>query len=582
MNTKKFINLFIPEHKTNIMIVLILKIMITIIPFLFPLYLKIIIDNGILTKNLRTLLIVSSIFFLTVIIRQVILIFTYRFETRVSTGVVYSIRKKITENLLSRSISYFEKSEIGDLLTVINNDSEKVESFAINTFYQIVLNSLSLMIALFLMFFVSWKLSLLCLIPVIMFPIIRSVHSNSIKNLSQIERTTLSKITELFQQSFSNIYLVLSFNLKPYIINNINQYSNELAKCKIKKDTYHGLIGLYVEAILEISTTIIVYCVGGYLVIKKQIGLGSLMAFGYYLSMSINPIGFLYKIKSTLANVNASFDRITIILEEKPEIIDSPHAVNISFGNDDIAFKNVSFSYNESNPLIENFTYTLHAGKMHAICGDSGSGKSTLIKLLLRFHDLNNGEIVIGEHNIKHYSLNSLRSYFSIVPQEAFYFNKSIWENFQIVKPDLTQTELDKYIEMVGLKTKFDSLENAYDTIMGERGILFSGGEKQRLSIARALLRNSSVIILDEATSQLDGYNEKLIIDLLKKINQITGKTIIMVAHRISTICEFDEIVVLENCSLVESGSHEELLAKKGKYYQMWNQTKNNKVEEKQ
>ena len=572
MKIQKFISSFLPEHKINILTVMLLKIIVTIIPFVFPFILKIIIDEGILKNNFFILLIMALFFFVTVVIRQTLLIFTYRLETKVSTGVVYSLRKKITETLLSLSLSFFEKSEIGDLLTVINSDTEKVESFAINTLYQIFINSISLIFASFFLFIISWKLSIICVIPILIFPLIRTIHLKSIKNLSHLERSSTSQITEIFQQCFSNIYLVLSFNLKPFILNLVNIHSEDLAKWKIKKDTYHGLIGLYIETIIQISTTIFVYCIGGYFVIKNHIELGSLIAFGYYLSMLVNPIGFLYRIRPTLASVNSSFDSITKILEQKPEITESPDAKDIELKNYDIIFQNVNFSYQAVNPLFKKLNYTFQSGKLIAVCGDSGSGKSTLIKLLLRFNNLKEGDIFIGNQNLKLLSLKSLRSYFSVVPQDAFFFNKSIWENFVIIKPDLTIRELDRYIEMVGLKVKIDSLENSYNTIMGDRGSLFSGGEKQRLSIARALIRNSPVIILDEATSQLDINNEKTIIELLKKINKLTGKTIIMVAHRLSTICEFDEIIVIENYSITESGSHNELLTKKGKYYQLWEQ----------
>lgn len=573
MKILKFFKQFLLEYKKSILIVLLIKILLMLIPFLFPLFMKIIIDDGILSKNYYYVVLGVFGTFVGVIVRQIILIFSFRFEDKVSSNVIYTLRRKMSEKLLSESVSYFEKKNQGDLLTILNSDTERVENFAINTSYEIVLNFIKLIISIIILFFISWKLAIITFLPISIFPLAQKLFIKKLKNCSDQERESTAALTDIFQQTFSNIFIVLSYNLKDQILHQIKKYSSKLTAVRVKSATYSGLIGLFVESILEISTGFIVFLVGGYYVINNSLQLGSLLAFSYYLGYTISPVSFFYRINSTLAQINASFDSVSQILEIEPKIKNSGKAVLLTNYNKDIYFENVKFSYEKKKYILDKCNFKIRQGSMVAICGISGAGKSTIIKLLLRFHDVENGIIRIGESNIKGIDLKSLRSFFSLVPQDSYFFNKTIWENFKIIKPNVTQSEIDKYIKLVGLNNKIKSLEKGYQTIMGDQGIQFSGGERQRFSIVRALLRDSPVIIFDEATSQLDTLNEKNILTIIKEINEKSNKTIIMVAHKLSTVRKFKEILLLHEGKIAEIGSHKDLINKKKRYFNLWEES---------
>ncbi len=571
MKFYKFFKKFLSEHLKNIYVVLFLKILLMLIPFLFPYFTKLTIDEGLIAGSYRMVLIASVATIIAVMIRQTILMMSFRFESRVSTGVVFSLRKKLSDVLLSQSISFFEKRNQGDLLTIMNSDTERVEGYAINTMYSIVLNSIQLVAAIIILFVMNYKLALIACVPIGLFPLTKKVFVSKLKELSETERGSVSSITGLFQQVFSNIYVVLAFNLRDRISDKLTKESYDLTAARVKSSTYSGLLGVIVAGVLQITTSVIVYMIGGYSVIKGEIAVGSLIAFSLYLNYCIGPVSFFYRIKPTMANINSSIESILGILSLSTDIKDTENSVDIKAGNYAIEFENVDFSYNDDSRIFEKFTCKIEPGSMVALCGDSGSGKSTLIKLLLRFHEVDNGVVSIGDKNINDIKIESLRTFFSVVPQDSYFFNKSILENFRMIKPDVTEHDLDELINLVDLKKKIDSMPEGYKTVIGDQGTLLSGGERQRLSIARALVRDSSVLILDEATSQLDSSNEQNIIELIRKINNVTGKTIIMVAHKLTTISRFDKIIILQNGKIIEDGNHHELLESKGKYYEMWN-----------
>ncbi|MDD4157159.1 MAG: ABC transporter ATP-binding protein [Candidatus Cloacimonetes bacterium] len=576
MKIFKFFKMYLKEHLYGIYLILFFKIILTVLPLFFPFCTKNIIDLGILRSDVSTTLFWASMFMAIVCVRQLILIFFWRIETNINTKIIFSLRKKITQKLFKQSISYFEKKEQGELLTIINNDTERVENFALRTFYEIVLSMITFVIVLVIVFRLNIILALISLMCISIFPLFQRFFVGKFRENSAKEREALSKITSTFQQMFSNVYIVLSYNLQNKLLDRLDKPNNDLITSRINNETYGGIISLLIEMVLQFPLTIVTYGLGGYFVITGKMELGGLIAFSLYLSYLVSPISFFYRLKTSIAQINASFEKLE-------EVLSIPETQNENDNFDILAkeqylikFDNVSFSYSENTKVFKDFSLVLKPGCMVAICGNSGAGKSTLIKLLLRFHNVDLGNIFINGKDIKQYKLSSLREYFSIVPQESYFFQDTLLENFKIVKDDVTEEELDKYAEMTGLLDKIHSLPDKYNTDMGDKGNYFSGGEKQRLSIIRALLNNSPVIILDESTSQLDAGNERKLLETLKLINQEYQKTIIMVAHRLSTISKFNEIIVINNGEIVENGNHQNLMDKKAYYYQLWKETEHN------
>lgn len=326
MKIYKFMKRYLKEQFKNLLTVLSFKIVLMILPLLFPICTKIIIDSGILKNDLHTTIKWAFIFLGIVFIRQIIAIFSWRVEARVNTEIVYSLRKKVSSVLLKQSISFFEKKEQGELITVLNEDTERIESFAIGTLYQIILNILTFIVATYLLFTLNYKMALITIGLVSIFPLFQRLFVEEFRETSIVERRSLSKITSLFQQMLSNIYIVLSYNLQKRMLSDLHKPSMDLIKARVKSETYGGIISMFIEVVLQVPLTVIVYGLGGYYVIKGQMQLGSLIAFSAYISYLLSPIGFFYRLKTSLVQVGASFDKISAVLESEPEVVEAPNS----------------------------------------------------------------------------------------------------------------------------------------------------------------------------------------------------------------------------------------------------------------
>jgi len=322
------------------------------------------------------------------------------------------------------------------------------------------------------------------------------------------------------------------------------------------------------QALIIASAITALMWLGAKEVVTGALTIGELVMINAYMIQLFLPLNFLGFIYREIRRALTDLENMLGLLNKKPQVTERPNAQNLILTNGDIAFNNVSFSYNANRPILNDISFKINAGSKVAVVGASGAGKSSLARLLYRFYDVSSGTITIDNQAIDSVTLNSLRSAIAIVPQDTVLFNTTIRENIAYGRPSATGTEIDKAIEMAHLKDFISTLENGDKTLVGERGLKVSGGEKQRIAIARAILKRSPILIFDEATSALDSHAEQAILNAMRAVTQ--NHTSVVIAHRLSTIIDADNILVFNKGELAEQGTHSSLLLKNGQYAQMW------------
>ncbi|GEB70219.1 ATP-binding cassette, subfamily B [Pseudoalteromonas carrageenovora] len=322
------------------------------------------------------------------------------------------------------------------------------------------------------------------------------------------------------------------------------------------------------QALIIASAITALMWLGAKEVVTGALTIGELVMINAYMIQLFLPLNFLGFVYREIRRALTDLENMLGLLNKKPQVTERPNAQNLILTNGDIAFNNVSFSYNANRPILNDISFKINAGSKVAVVGASGAGKSSLARLLYRFYDVSSGTITIDNQAIDSVTLNSLRSAIAIVPQDTVLFNTTIRENIAYGRPSATGTEIDKAIEMAHLKDFISTLENGDKTLVGERGLKVSGGEKQRIAIARAILKRSPILIFDEATSALDSHAEQAILNAMRAVTQ--NHTSVVIAHRLSTIIDADNILVFNKGELAEQGTHSALLLKNGQYAQMW------------
>lgn len=322
------------------------------------------------------------------------------------------------------------------------------------------------------------------------------------------------------------------------------------------------------QALIIASAITALMWLGAKEVVTGALTIGELVMINAYMIQLFLPLNFLGFVYREIRRALTDLENMLGLLNKRPQVIERPNAQNLILAHGDIAFNNVSFRYNASRPILNNISFKINAGSKVAVVGASGAGKSSLARLLYRFYDVNSGTITIDNQAIDSVTLNSLRSAIAIVPQDTVLFNTSIRENIAYGRPSASDAEIDKAIEMAHLKDFISTLESGDKTLVGERGLKVSGGEKQRIAIARAILKRSPILIFDEATSALDSHAEQAILNAMRAVTQ--NHTSVVIAHRLSTIIDADNILVFNKGELVEQGTHSALLSKNGQYAQMW------------
>jgi ATP-binding cassette, subfamily B, bacterial MsbA len=498
----------------------------------------------------------------TTFLKNLFLYWSSYIANPIRSATITFLRNDVYEKILSLPIGYFTERRKGDLISRMTNDIYEIESSVISTLEGLIKDPLTILGYLVYMVWLSPTLSLflLILLPVTGFIIGRI--SRSLKRQSKAASEKLGESLSVLDETLGGIRIIKGFGAELLLKNKFFRINDSLYHIRNKMNRRRDLASPLTEVLGVIILSIILYY-GGRLVFGGGLLPNDLIAYIAVFAVLINPAKNLSTSFSNIQRGAAAMDRVEELLRANVSIYDDPRAKKLADFRHSIEFRQVGFSYDDVS-ILEEIDLVIEKGKTVALVGSSGAGKSTLADLVPRFHDVSRGELLIDGVNIQKYSLASVREQMSIVTQEPILFNDTIAANISLGKPDATLEEIMEAARIANAHAFIMQKEEGYQTNIGDRGNKLSGGEKQRLTIARALLKNPPILILDEATSSLDTESERLVQDAINKM--MLHRTSIVIAHRLSTIRHADEIIVLQHGRIVERGTHDELIGQEGFY----------------
>ena len=477
--------------------------------------------------------------------------------------MVTDMRIHVFAHLQDLSVSYFNSSRTGEMISRTTNDTTMIERAVATVITDLARQPILLIGVIGYVFYVDWRLALCSLVvfPICLVPI--ALFGRRVRKAAREGQERLADIVSIMQESITGIRIVKAFHREDH---ERGRFSAECHKFFRKTMTVVRAKAMNEPIIIFISVVSLILT----LAYAGLVGmtLDEYIVFGAALVLLYDPVKRLSRIHMTIQRSSAASDRIFEILDTPRLIVDKPDAVELGADLDEIRFENVSFFYEEGEPVLQNINLSVRRGERIAFVGGSGAGKTTLVNLLPRFFDVCDGRITIGGTDIRDATTSSLRALMGLVTQETFLFNDTVANNILYGKPNATRDEVIEAARNAHAHEFIMQMDDGYDTMVGERGVRLSGGQRQRLAIARAILCNPPVLILDEATSALDTESERMVQAALEEL--MTGRTVFAIAHRLSTIINSDRIIVLENGLIAESGTHKELLDRGGAYKRLY------------
>ena len=490
----------------------------------------------------------------------------------ISQNTIYRLRKKISKKINKLPISYFEKRTIGEVLSTITNDLDTFGQGLNDSLTQIITNSVTIIGITIIMFTIS---PLLTIIALILIPISGMTMGTIVKGSQKYfikAQEELAKVNGQVEESYAGYNIIAGFNHQEKSLNEFKIKNEILYKSALKSQFLSSIMYPIVSVISNIGYIAIVI-LGGVLVSNGTIQIGDVQAFIQYIRQFTMPMGQLAQAIATMQGMTAAAERVYEFLDEDeeieiPKVIKNKNEAEKIIEKGNVEFKNVEFGYREGQTVIKNFNVKVEKGQTIAIVGPTGGGKTTLVKLLMRFYDLNSGEILIDGENIKNLNRHDLRDYFTMVLQDTWLFNGTIMENLRYGNLNATDEEVIDAAKAAHIHHYIMTLKDGYNTVLNEDTSNISGGQKQLLTIARSILADKPILILDEATSNVDTRTEIQIQEAMNKLME--GRTSFVIAHRLSTIKNADKILVLKDGDIFEQGNHEELINKNGFYAELY------------
>lgn len=473
------------------------------------------------------------------------------------------MRRQLFDHYEKLSFSYYDKNNTGQMMSKLVSDLFDISEFAHHGPENLFISSIKIVGSFVFLFLINWKLALVLAAVVFLMVIFCYRQNSSMQATFMDNRRKIGDVNARLQDTLAGIRVVQSFanediERKKFHVSNENFL--------ISKDGNYRCMGNFQAgtAFFQGLMYLLVLVAGGFLIAIGDMAPEDLAMYALYIGIFISPIQILVELTEMMQKGLSGFRRFLAVIETEPEIVDAPDAEDLRDVKGDISYQDVSFRYNEEEPVLEHVTFSIPAGKSIALVGPSGGGKTTICSLLPRFYDVTGGSVTIDGRDIRSVTLKSLRENIGIVQQEVYLFGGTIRENIAYGKPDATEEEIITAAKEANIHDFIMDLLDGYDTFVGERGARLSGGQKQRISIARVFLKNPPILILDEATSALDNESERHIQKSLEALSK--NRTTITIAHRLSTIRNADEIIVIHDQNITERGTHKELLEKNGLY----------------
>ena len=488
--------------------------------------------------------------------------------TSVGQWVSYDLRLTIYSHIQRLSLAFHDQKRTGDLISRVTDDIEAIQSFIMNGLLGVLINAMTLIGMIGVMFYLNWQFTLVALSVVpVLFGLVYT-YTRRIKKASREVRKKEGEITSVVEEVLSSIRVVKAFAREDYEVRRLEKESLEAVDIALRARSLKAKLTPLVGIVVAIGTGLVLWF-GARFAMSGALSAGALVVFILYLQKMYKPMQEISKMTDTYSKAAVGYERLQEILQTHVEVKDIRGARVAPRLEGNVKFHDVSFAYNDEAPVLKNVSLEMKAGQVSALVGPTGAGKTSIISLIPRFYDPTNGKITIDGIDIKTLQQKSLRKQMSFVLQETVLFHAPVWQNIAYGKPDCTRREIIKAADLANASEFIDKLPEKYDTVLGERGMTLSGGQRQRIAIARAVIRNTPILILDEPTSGLDSSSEKLVFEALDRLME--GKTVVVIAHRLSTIQKADAIFVVKDGEIIEHGKHQELMKLNGVYAELHN-----------